>query len=334
MQALVYHRYGPPTDVLEFRDIEKPVPAAGEVLIEVRAASVNPYDWHFVRGAPRVIRLLTGLRGPRSPRIGADVAGVIASAGAGVTRFKPGDAVFGVGKGSFAEFACASETKLARLPDNLSFEQGASVPIAGLTALQGLRDCGRLQPGQRVLIHGAAGGVGTFAVQIGKWLGAHVTAVCSTRNLDLVRSIGADDAIDYTCQDFTQLRDRFDVIFDLVDNHPLRAMLRALRPRGIFVPCGGGGPERTSAEALRIMLARAVMPPFTSRKITGVFAKMRGADLELLRELLQAGRIRPVLDRSYPLRDVAGALSYIEAGHARGKVTIAMGAVKSGSDIE
>lgn len=325
MQGFVYHRYGAPAEVLEFGEIEKPAPSAGEVQIQVRAASVNPYDWHFVRGTPNVIRLFTGLHRPKSDRVGVDAAGVVSAIGEGVTRFKAGDAVFGAVKGSFAEYARAGETKLTLMPKNLSFEQAASVPIAGLTALQGLRDYGRVQPGQRLLINGAAGGVGTFAVQIGKWLGARVTGVCSTRNLELVKSLGADEAIDYTVQDFTQLRNQFDVIFDLVDNHPLKAMLRVLRPRGILVPCGGGGPDRASGEALRIMLGRLVMPPFTSRKISGVFAKMKTSDLEALGELLESGKIKPVLDRGYALRDAAEALRYVESCHARGKVTITVG---------
>lgn len=324
MQAIVYHRYGPPAEVLEFREIEKPSAAAGEVLIEVRAASVNPYDWHFVRGAPKFIRVFTGLRGPKSPRAGADVAGIVAGVGAGVTRFKPGDRVFGDCKGSFAEFACGEESKLARMPQNLSFDQAASVPIAGITALQGLRDCGQVKPGQRVLINGAAGGVGTFAVQIGKWLGANVVGVCSTRNVAMVQSIGADEVLDYTREDFTRFQEEYDVIFDLIGNHPLKAMLRALKPRGIFVPCGGGSPDRSSIELLGMMLGRVVMPPFTSRKITGVFAKINTADLEVLGELLQSGKVKPVLERSYPLRCVGEALGCIEGGHARGKVTVAV----------
>ena len=197
MQAIIYRRYGPP-DVLEYEELDRPIPTPGEVLIRVRAASVNPYDWHFLRGTPSFIRLFTGLRRPKSPYLGADVAGVTVAVGPGVTRFKPGDAVFGVCKGAFAEFACGKETELAPKPERLSFEQAASAPIAGITALQGLRDCGHVQPGQRVLIVGAAGGVGTFAVQIGKWLGAHLTGVCSTRNVAFVQSIGADRAIDYT----------------------------------------------------------------------------------------------------------------------------------------
>lgn len=322
MQAVLYHRYGPPPDVLDFRETNKPFPAAGEVLVQIHAASVNPYDWHFVRGAPTFIRVFTGLRNPKSSTIGADAAGVITAVGAGVTRFKPGDAVFGVCRGAFADFACASETKLALKPENISFEQAASVPIAGITALQGLRDCGHVRTGQRVLINGAAGGVGTFAVQIGKWLGAHVTGICSTRNLKLVRSIGADQAIDYTAQDFTRSGERYDVLFDLVGNHPLKSMLRAMHPKGIFVGCGGGGPEKSSRELLAIMLGRFVLSPFTSRKLTGVFAKINAADLQVLADLMQAAKIKPVHDRSYPLNRVAEALLYVETCHARGKVTI------------
>jgi NADPH:quinone reductase-like Zn-dependent oxidoreductase len=325
MQAVVYRRYGPPSDVLETHDIAKPVPASGEVLIQVYAASVNPYDWHFVRGAPNFIRIFTGLRGPKSTRVGADVSGVVTEVGAETTRLKPGDAVFGTCKGSFAEFAVAAETSLALKPENIPYEQAASVPIAGITALQGLRDCGRVQAGQRVLINGAAGGVGSFAVQIGKWLGAHVTGVCSTRNLALVKSIGADEVIDYSAQDFTQLRQSYEVIFDLVGNRPLRTMLRALHPKGTFVACGGGGPDKSSSELLNIMLGRFAVVPFTRRRIAGVFAKMKAADLEVLGDLLANGTIKPVLDRSYPLSRIAEAIAYVETCHARGKVTISIG---------
>jgi NADPH:quinone reductase-like Zn-dependent oxidoreductase len=321
MQAIIYRRYGGP-DVLQYEELDKPIPAQGEVLIQVRAASVNPYDWHFLRGTPSFIRLFTGLRRPKSPRLGADVAGVVAAIGPGVTRFKPGDAVFGVCKGSFAELACGKETELAPLPKRLSYEQAASVPIAGITALQGLRDCGRVQPGQRVLINGAAGGVGTFAVQIGKWLGADLTGVCSTRNVSFVQSIGADRAIDYTLQDFTRSDDLYDVIFDLVGNHPLKAMRRVLRPKGTLVGCGGGGPDKAGSELLSLMVGRLVMSRFTSQKLTGVFAKINAADLNVLGDLLQSGKIEPALDRSYPLSGVAEALRYVESCHARGKVTI------------
>jgi NADPH:quinone reductase-like Zn-dependent oxidoreductase len=253
MRAIVYHRYGSP-DFVEYVETAQPTPLTGEVLIRVSAASVNPYDWHFLRGMPIFIRVFTGVRRPKSARLGADAAGVIAATGPGVTRFKPGDVVFGTCKGAFAEFACARETNLAVKPEALSYEEAASLPIAGITALQGLRDCGRVQPGQRVLINGAAGGVGTFAVQIGKWMGAHITGVCSTRNLELARSIGADGVIDYTVQDFTETDDPYEVIFDLVGNRPRKEIRRALRPTGIFVGCGGGGPERSSSELLGAIL--------------------------------------------------------------------------------
>lgn len=323
MQAIVYRRYGPP-EVLELAEIDKPHPAPGEVLVRIHAASVNPYDWHFMRGTPGLMRLMTGLRRPKSPRLGADMAGVVESVGDGVTLIKAGDAVFGCGKGSFAEYACVAESKLAIKPGSLSFEQAAAVPIAGITALQGLRDSGKVQPGQRVLINGAAGGVGAFAVQIGTWLGAHVTGVCSTRNVALIQSLGADRVIDYSHGDFTRCGDRWDVIFDLVGNHPLAALRRALEPKGVFVGCGGGGPEKTSADLLKGMLGRALIAPFVSQRLTGVLAKINADDLNLLADLLDKGTIRSVLDRSYPLNHVAEAIGYVETGHARGKVTIAV----------
>jgi NADPH:quinone reductase-like Zn-dependent oxidoreductase len=324
MHAIVYHRYGPP-EVLELVEIDKPAPAPGEVLVRVHAASVNPYDWHFVRGAPKFFRVVIGLRGPKSPRLGADLAGVVESVGEGVTLFKAGDAVFGTGKGSFAEYACEAESKLAIKPEALSFEQAAAVPIAGITALQGLRDSGKVQPGQRVLINGAAGGVGTFAVQIAKSLGAHVTGVCSTRNVDLVQSLGADRVIDYTNSDFTRSGDRWDVIFDLVNNHPLAAFRSVLESRGVFVACGGGNIEKSSISYLQGMLRQAVIAPFVSQKLTSVLAKINAPDLKLLAELLEKGIIRSVLDRSYPLDKVGEAIGYVETGHARGKVTISIG---------
>jgi NADPH:quinone reductase-like Zn-dependent oxidoreductase len=324
MLAIVYHRYGPP-EVLELAEIDKPAPAPGEVLVRIHAASVNPYDWHFMRGAPKFFRFVIGLRGPKSPRLGGDLAGVVESVGDGVTLFKAGDAVFGLGKGSFAEYACAAESNLAIKPETLSFDQAAAVPIAGLTALQGLRDSGKIQPGQRVLINGAAGGVGTFSVQIGKWLGAHVTGVCSTRNVALVQSLGADRVIDYTNSDFTQSGEHWDVIFDLVNNHPLSAIRRVLEPKGVFVACGGGNIEKSSISYLKGMLGQAVIAPFVSQKLTSVLAKANTADLKLLAELLEKGTIRSVLDRSFPLSQVGEAIAYVETGHARGKVTIAIG---------
>jgi NADPH:quinone reductase-like Zn-dependent oxidoreductase len=321
MKAIVYHCYGPP-EVLEFREIEKPAPALDQVLIQVRSASVNPYDWHFLRGTPSFIRLFTGLRRPKSPRLGADVAGIVEAVGSKVTRFKPGDSVFGTCHGAFAEFACATEKTLALKPESLTFEQAASLPIAGLTALQGLRDCARIKPGQTVLINGAAGGVGTFAVQIAKHYGAFVTGICSTRNIDLLRSVGADTIIDYTRDDFTQSRQKYDILFDLVGNRSLSEMRRVLHARGTFVGCGGGGPDKHSAELLASMLGRAALSPFVSQRLTGVLAKGNPQDLEQLAELTQSGQIKCVVDRNFSLADAAQAIRYVEQCHSRGKVTL------------
>ncbi len=321
MQAVVYRRYGPP-EVLEFSTIEKPEPGAAEVLIRVYAAAVNPYDWHFLRGTPSFIRLFTGLLRPKSQRLGADGAGVVEAVGPGVSLLRPRDRVFGVCKGAFAEFACGKESQLALIPPGLSFTQAASVPIAGITALQGLRDSGRVQAGQTVLINGAAGGVGTFAVQIAKLLGATVTGVCSTRNVELVGSLGADHVIDYTREDFTRTTGRFEVIFDLVGNHSLSAIRRALSPRGVLVGCGGGGPGESSGKLLAAMLGQAIAAPFSRQKLTSVFAKINTDDLNVLAGMLASGAVKPVLDRSYPLRETAEAILYVEQCHARGKVNI------------
>jgi NADPH:quinone reductase-like Zn-dependent oxidoreductase len=323
MKAIVYHRYGPP-EVLSLEEIDKPVPSDDQVLIQVRAASVNPYDWHFMRGTPRFARIFMGLGKPKSPRLGTDVAGVVESVGRNIKRFKPGDAVFGGGKGAFAEYACAKESELALMPQSIPIQQAASVPIAGLTALQGLRDNGHLQPGQSVLINGAAGGVGTFAVQIARSFGAHVTGVCSTRNIDLVHSIGAEKVIDYTREDFTAGATRYDVIFDLVGNHSLAALRRVLQPTGTFVACGGGGPDKSSLDLLLPMFQQLATAPFTKQKLTGVFAKFNQQDLALLAEMIESGKVKPVLDRTYSLGDVPDAIRYVEGCHARGKVTIAI----------
>ena len=238
MKAAVYRRYGSP-DVVRIEDVGKPVPKDNEVLIEVRAASVNPLDWHTMRGTPYFIRMMTGLRRPKIARLGVDVAGQVEAVGSNVTRFKPGDPVFGACSGAFAEYVCTRESALAAKPDNVTFEQAAAVPVAALTALQSLRDKGKIQPGQKVLINGAAGGVGTFAVQIARSFGADVTGVCSTRNVDMVRSIGADRAVDYTQEDFTRSGQRYDLILDLVGNHSLLACRRALNPKGTYVAAGG-----------------------------------------------------------------------------------------------
>ena len=321
MKAIVYHRYGSP-DVLSYEEMAKPAPAENEVLIRVRAAAANPYDWHFMRGEPYAVRIMAGgLRKPKDPRLGADVAGVIEAVGRNITQFKPGDAVFGSCKGAFAEYACASESKLAMKPDNVTFEQAASVPIAAFTALQGLRDKGKLQPGQKVLINGAAGGVGTFAVQIAKSFGAEVTGVCSTRNVEMVRSIGADQTVDYTQEDFTKSAQRYDVILDCVGNHSFSECRRVLNPRGIYVGAGGTtdnwmiGPLTSAIKAL-------VLSWFVSQKQVMVLAKPSNEDLAIMGKLMESGKVTPVIDRSYSLSEVPEAIRYLEAGHARGKVVI------------
>jgi NADPH:quinone reductase-like Zn-dependent oxidoreductase len=323
MQAIAYHRYGPP-DVLECNEIAKPAPADGEVLVRVHNAAVNPYDWHFLRGTPGFIRLFTGLRRPKFPRLGVDAAGVVEELGPGTGQLKPGDRVFGGCKGSFAEFACGKESELAIIPLGVSFEQAASVPISGITALQGLRDSGQVKAGQVVLINGAAGGVGTFAVQIAKALGATVTGVCSTRNVDMVRSVGADRVIDYSREDFTRADGRYDVIFDLVGNRPLSAMRQALTPRGTFVGCGGGGPDKSGWELMAGMLGQAIAARFSKQKLTGVLAKVNTADLNVLAGMLESGAIKPVVEQSFPLREAAEAIRHVESCHARGKVIIAV----------
>jgi NADPH:quinone reductase-like Zn-dependent oxidoreductase len=323
MKAIVYERYGPP-EVLSLKEIDKPVPAQGEVLVRVHAASVNPYDWHFLRGTPAFIRLFIGMGKPRSPRVGADVAGVVEATGPGATRFKAGDAVFGTCKGSFAEFACGKESNLALKPAGVSFEQAAALPIAGLTALQGLRDCARVQPGKTVLINGAAGGVGTFAVQIAHSMGARVTGVSSARNGEQVRSLGADQVIDYAQEDFTQSAAKWDVVFDLVGNRTLAEFRRALQPKGVFVSCGGGGPDKKASELSGIMFGKMLIAPFVSQRLTGVFAKMNTADLSALAAMIETGTLRTVIDRTYALAETADAVRYVETGHARGKVIIAV----------
>ncbi|UWZ85660.1 NAD(P)-dependent alcohol dehydrogenase [Occallatibacter riparius] len=324
MKAIVYEQYGPP-DVLSLKEIDKPLPGKGEVLVRVHAASVNPYDWHFLRGKPALLQLFTGIGKPRYPRLGADCAGVVEAVGSGTTRFKPGDAVFGVCKGSFAEFACGKETQLALRPAGVSFEQAASLPIAATTALQGLRDRAKIKAGQQLLINGAAGGVGTFAVQIEREMGAHVTAVCSGRNADLMRSLGAECVIDYMQEDFTRSPQKWDAIFDLVGNRTLAEFRSALQPKGVFVSCGGGGPDKKATELAGVMFGKMLIAPFVSQRLTGVLAKINGADLSTLAAMVESGKIKPVLDRTYPLAETAEAVRYVEACHARGKVIIALG---------
>jgi NADPH:quinone reductase-like Zn-dependent oxidoreductase len=323
MQAIVYQRYGSP-DVLEFVEIPIPTPAEGQVLIRVHAASVNPYDWHFLRGTPSFIRLFIGVRRPKFPQLGADVAGVVEAVGAKAAPFKPGHAVFGTAKGSFAEYACAAAAQLALKPQEISFEQAACLAIAGVTALQGLRDKGKVQTGQTVLINGAAGGVGTFAVQIAKSLGARVTGVCSARNVELLRSIGADEVIDYSHEDFARSDQHYDLLFDLVGNRSLSDCLRAVQPGGTYISCGGGNPDRSTWDLLAGMLQNAVRSAFTSQKMPALLAKINREDLAILSNLVQRGTVIPVVDRTYSLREVAEAVRHVESGHVHGKVVIAV----------
>ena len=324
MKAVVYTDYGPP-DVLEIRDIKKPVPTDDQVLIKVRAAAVNPYDWHFIRGTPYIMRMMIGgLRKPKDPRVGVDYAGTVEAVGKNVTQFKPGDEVFGNRTGAFAEYLCArADRAIALKPANMTFEQVAGVPVAGLTALQGLRDHGKVQLGQKVLINGASGGVGTFAVQIAKALGAEVTGVCSTRNVDLVRSLGADHVIDYTKEDFTKGEQRYDVILDNVGTQPLSGFRRVLTENGICVIIGGGGPNdgKWVGPMSRPIKAK-LMSPFIKQKIGMMMAEGKPEDLKFLADLMQSGKVTPVIDRTYPLNEIREAVRYVETGRARGKVII------------
>ena len=319
MKAAVYFEYGPP-DVVHIRDVEKPVPKDDEVLINVRAASVNPVDRIF-RGTPYLIRILSGLRKPKDIRMGRDLAGRVEAVGRNVTQFKPGDEVFGLGLGAFAEFVCASEAAMVMKPENVTFEQAASVPVAALTALQGLRNKGQIHAGQKVLINGAAGGVGTFTVQIARSFGADVTGVCSTRNVEMVRSIGADRVIDYTQEDFTRGTQRYDLIFDCVGNHSLSACRRVLNPYGICVLAGG---PVTVLGVLTRALGALMLSRFVSQNFVMFLARRSKEDLNILRDLMAAGKVTPVIDRRYALRDVPQAIRYLEEGHARGKIVITL----------
>ncbi len=319
MKAIVRHGYGPP-DVLRCEDVEKPGAGNDEVLIRVRAASLNPLDWHYMRGSPYIVRAMTGLREPKVPRLGADLAGQVEAVGRSVTRFKPGDEVYGAGAGAFAEYACARENRVAPKPSNLSFEQAAAVPVAGCTALQALREKGRIQPGQKVLVNGAAGGVGTFAVQIAGSFGADVTGVCSTRNADMVRSIGAGHVVDYTREDFTEGDRPYDLILDCMGNHPFSALRRAMSPAGIYVVVGGSDTGWMGGLALDLL--RTARSRFMNRKFVVMLARVDGASLAVLTELIEAKKVTPVIDRSYALSEVPEGIRYLEEGHARGKVVI------------
>lgn len=317
MKAIVCHRYGSP-DVLRCEEIETPVPGENQVLVKVHATSVNPLDWHGLRGKPVIMRLFFGALRPKRNIPGADFAGRVEAVGKNVTQFRPGDEVFGSGPGGgFAEYVCISERGLVPKPANISFAEAAAVPVAALTALQSLRDVGQVQPGQKVLVNGAAGGVGTYAVQIAKVLGAEVTGVCSTRNLDLVRSLGADHVIDYTREDFTRTGQRYDLIIDAVGNRSFAAMMRALTPTGLSVLIGA---------SFGLLILTALLGPWMKRtrgkKMSFMMARVKNKDLVVLKELLETGKIRSVIDRSYPLTEAADALWYLGKKHARGKVII------------
>jgi len=322
MEAIVQDRFGPP-DTLQLADTEKPAIRSGEVLVKVHAASVNPYDWHMVRGDPRIARLMggVGLTKPKTRIAGVDVAGRVQEVGADVHGLRPGDEVFGFARGAFAEFAVADAALVVPKPAGLSFEQAAVMPMAAVTALHAIRDRGHVRPGQRVLVNGAAGGVGTFAVQIAAALGAEVTGVCSTRNTDMVRSLGATHVVDYTSEDFADGSNRYDVILDNVGNRSIRDLRRAATPTGIVIVNGGGTPGHIIG-AVGSILRAAVVNLFVRQQITMVPTTWSREDLLAVTELFDTGKLRPVIDRTYPLADTAAALQHVEAGHARGKVVI------------
>jgi NADPH:quinone reductase-like Zn-dependent oxidoreductase len=321
MKAIVRDTYGS-SDVLELREIDGPEIADEEVLVRVHAAGVDRGVWHVMTGLPYPIRLAGyGLRAPKNPVIGSDVAGVVEALGKDVTRFRPGDEVFGIGKGSYAEYVCAREDKLAPKPANLAFEQAAVVAISGLTALQGLRDHGKVRPGQEVLVIGASGGVGTYAVQLAKVFGARVTGVCSTTKVDTVRSIGADHVIDYTRDDFAEGDRRYDLILDIGGNSSLSRLRRALTRRGTLVITGGEGGGRWLGGTDR-QLRALMLSPFVGQKLGTFVSSENHEDMIVLKELIEFGKVAPLIDRTYPLSEVPEAIRYLEEGHARGKVVI------------
>ena len=322
MKAIVRSKYGSP-DVLELREIEKPAVEDDHVLVRVHAASVNAGDWHSMRGKPYIIRLmLGGLFKPRTKNavLGGDLAGRVEAVGGNVTEFQPGDEVFGMSIRTFAEYVSVRQVGIVRKPANLTFEQAAAVPVAAITALQGLRDKGHIRPGQKVLINGASGGVGTFAVQIAKSFGADVTAVCSPRNVDMVRSLGADRVIDYTREDFTRDGQQYDLIFDVAGNHPFSECRRVLSPNGTLVMAGQSGRKKISI--LPLLTAPLVSRLRRKQKLVSFIAKRNKEDLTLLKELMEAGKVTPVIDRQYTLSEVPAALRYLGEGHARGKIVI------------
>jgi NADPH:quinone reductase-like Zn-dependent oxidoreductase len=323
MKAIVHCSYGT-ADVLRLEDVAKPAPGDDEILVRVRAAGVNPLDWHYMRGTPYLMRLGSGLRKPSDTRLGVDYAGTVEAVGRNVTRFKPGDEVFGGRSGALAQYVVArADRAVALKPTNVSFEQAGAVAIAATTALQGLRDAGQLKAGQKVLINGASGGVGTFAVQIAKAMGAEVTGVCSTRNVELVRSLGADHVIDYKQQDYTAGEERYDVILDNVGNRSLLENRRLLAPAGRYVLIGGGGPDAGDwIGPLLKPLQAVLLSPFVSQHMGLHMASLSNEDTNVLASMMQSGVVTPVIDRSYPLSESADAIRYLEEGRARGKVVI------------
>jgi NADPH:quinone reductase-like Zn-dependent oxidoreductase len=321
MKAIVQDRYGS-ADVLELRDIEDPVAREKDVLVRVHAAGCGPDVWHLMTGHPYLARVMIGFRRPKVVVRGGDVAGTVAAVGAAVTGFQPGDEVMGVAEGSFAKLALGRPDKLVRKPAGLSFEDAAAVPISGLTALQAIRDKGRVQPGQRVLVIGAAGGVGTLAVQIAKAFGAHVTGVCSTSKTDLVMSIGADDVIDYTREEFADGTRRWDLIVDTAGRRSLSHLRRALTPKGTLVIVGGDGGGRWTGGFFRGVLRAPLLSMFVGQRLLGLTSQEKQEDLQTLSELIEGGKVIPVIDRSYPLIEAPDAIRYLEKGHPRGKVVI------------
>jgi len=322
VKAIMRRCYGPPDVVLRYEDVPKPTPAADEVLVKVRAASVNPLDWHYVEGTPYLVRIDGGFGKPQNPRLGVDFAGTVEAVGQSVRRFKPGDEVFGGKFGAFAQYLTVREDRAVALkPANITFEQAASVPIAALTALQALRDKGHIKAGQKVLINGASGGVGTFAVQIARSYGAEVTGVCSTKNLELVRSLGAAHVIDYTREDFTRGAERYDLIIDNVSTHSASDYRRVLNPNGNYVMIGSATTGHWFGW-LEVPLQAWVLSPFMSQKFAMMLAELNKDDLAVLGELMQSGKVTPVIDRTYKVSEAAEAVAYLEKGHARGKVVL------------
>jgi len=320
MKAVVYRCYGSP-DVLQLEEVEKPTPADDEVLVKIHAAAVNPLDWHYMRGSPYFMRLGSGLGAPDNARMGVDFAGTVEAVGSNVVRFKRGDEVFGGRTGAFAEYVTVREGRaLVLKPANMTFAQAASVPIAGLTALQALRDHGKLEPGQKVLINGASGGVGTFAVQIAKAFDAEVTGVCSSRNAEMVRSIGADHVIDYKSEDYTEGGQKYDLIVDMVGNHSPLANRSVLKPDGHLVIVGG--PKGDWLGPIMSVLKAIVVSPFVDQDLGMFVAELHAEDLAVIADLMHAGKVTPVIDRSYTLSEVRDAIRYSEDGHARGKIII------------